>query len=332
MPPRPTAVPSPLPSPDAGPEPDPAPGLDATAEPEPAEAPVAEPEGEAPTEAVEAGVEPEVDPFTPLNEVPAPLQAHAKRMQADYTRKTQRLAAERKALEPVREAATVVQRFWTDPQYAESVLRHRAQSLGLTVSRPGAGPPAGNGAGTPPPGAPSPDTPPADYIQRIEARLSPELQWMAPELAAATWAGVSTLVHPLLAKDQQRDQQAVTDARAASLAALTHAYPGWEAHQEDMQALDEWLASGAASHPRFGSRSAFLLKAVAGPGAAVAEAARRMAEAGKARTTTGTSGRTAIPNIADRVRSAKTHREAVQIAADYAIAKLKASGELPAEE
>lgn len=320
--------------------------------PPPAPVPVAEdalvPEGEAPddaapaegdapaaeaTRAADTPAAPVVDEFTPLTEVPEPLRPHARRMQADYTKKTQQLAELRRSLEPVKESAAVVQRFWQDPEYAETILRQRAQQLGYTLARPGAGQPTPNGPGTPPPGAPSSaDSPPPAFVQELEASLSPELRWMAPAMAPALWKGVAHLLHPVLQKDQARDQEQTAATESAITEALSQSFPGWEAYAADMQALDAFLQSGKPTHPRFGSRKACLYRLAAGPGAAASEATRRMAEAAKARTTTGTAARTTVPNIADRVRKAKTTSEAMQIAAAHAVETLKASGQLPAEE
>src|SRR5690242_16598719 len=83
----------------AGPEP-------TAAEPEPAQ--TVEP---TPSQEVDSGAAPAepVDSFTPINpdDLPDELKPFAKQLQADYTRKTQQLAEQRKALEALGD---------TDPQ------------------------------------------------------------------------------------------------------------------------------------------------------------------------------------------------------------------------
>ena len=52
------------------------------------------------------------------------------KMQGAYTRKTQGIAS-------VRNAAQIVDRFNTDPEFARQTILSRAQQLGLTIQQPG---------------------------------------------------------------------------------------------------------------------------------------------------------------------------------------------------
>jgi hypothetical protein len=103
----------------------------------------------APSEGVaDAGAAPAepVDSFTPINpdDLPEELQALARQLQGDYTRKTQALAEQRKAFEAfgdadprqVLEAYEFTQNLQSDPQYALRVhqeLTRALQAEGLTL-------------------------------------------------------------------------------------------------------------------------------------------------------------------------------------------------------
>ena len=97
---------------------------------------------------VDAGAapEPSVDSFTPINpdDLPDELKPFAKQLQADYTRKTQQLAEQRKAFEAfgdadpsqVLEAWQFTQNLQNDPQYALRVhqeLTRALQAEGLSL-------------------------------------------------------------------------------------------------------------------------------------------------------------------------------------------------------
>ena len=95
----------------------------------------------------------------------------------------------------VRDKAALVDRFWSDPAFARESIQSRAQQLGITLP-PTAGASAPAGTGT------SGAEPPREFLAAIEAKLSPELRWMAPALASATWEATRSVVAPL----QQRTQ------------------------------------------------------------------------------------------------------------------------------
>ena len=66
--------------------------------------------------------------FDPAN-LPPELQDQWKRMQGAYTKKMQKLAG-------AREAASIVERFNSDPDYARQIILQRAQQMGLSLGQP----------------------------------------------------------------------------------------------------------------------------------------------------------------------------------------------------
>ncbi len=120
----------------AGPEPTAAEPEPQTVEPVPSQG--VDPEGAAPAEPA--------DSFTPINpdDLPDELKPFARQLQADYTRKTQALAEQRKAFEAfgdadpsqVLEAWNFTQNLQSDPQYALRVhqeLTRALQAEGLSL-------------------------------------------------------------------------------------------------------------------------------------------------------------------------------------------------------
>ncbi len=107
---------------------------------------------------------------------------------------------------------------------------------------------------------------------------------------------------------------------------LTTKLPGWEAHEDEMAELQTFLKSGAMRHPKFGSRLEILANVVTGNALATKTVTQRMADAGRARTTTGQSGRQVVPNVSERIRNAKSTNEAILEAAKAAEAALFEQG------
>lgn len=253
-----------------------------------------------------------VEDFISPADLPAEVQPHFKRMQAAYTRKMQALAGERDKVD-------LVTRFRSDPEFARQLIQAEAHRMGLTLQAPPAAPgqPAtSNGQSAPPP----------ELIARIEASLSPDMKWMAPQMAAATWASTQMYTLPLHQKSQQADQEARNEQYQALAAQLSDMLPGWEAHETDMSDLLGWIKSPALTHPRFGSKLELLYHAVTRNAAAVRTATQRMTDASRARSTTGQSGRSSAPNITDRVRKAATTREAWDLAIQHAQEEARRQG------
>lgn len=232
------------------------------------------------------------------------------KMQGAYTRKTQNIAE-------LRNQAAIVNRFNSDPEFARQTIQQRAQQLGLNLASPSqqAGPM--NGASK---------TMPPDLVEAVKANLSPELQWMAPALAASQWAGMQMALQPI-AEQQAQSARSTRDQEYESMAAqLSEKAPGWEQHEEEMQHLLTFLQSPKMSDRRWGNKLELLHRLTSGDGQATAEAARRMGQAAKSRAVAGSPMAAQTVNIAEQVRKPKNSQEAWDIAAKHAVAELARQG------
>lgn len=233
-----------------------------------------------------------------------------RKMQGAYTRKSQSLAK-------VRDAATIVERFNSDPEFARQTIFSRAQQLGLQVQHPGqsAGLQAGASKAMPP-----------ELVEAVKSNLSPELQWMAPALAASQWAGMQMALQPIQ-EQQAQTVRSTRDQEYETLASqLSEKAPGWEAHEDDMNGLLGFLQSPKMSDRRWGNKLELLHKMVSGDGQATAEAARRMGQAARSRTVAGSPMAANPPNIAEQVRKPKNMQDAWSIAAKHAISEMERQG------
>ena len=282
--------------------------------------------GDEPAPSLEpAGNVPAGDPAPAIEEsfidpasLPEELKPHWKRMHGQYTK----FAQERKAL---REAQAMVERFNNDPTFAYQTIQQRAAAMGYQLVQPGQ-----NGQGQ----QPSPVTQgqgngeiPEQFVQAIQAKLPPELHWMAPSIAQATYGAVQAGLRPLQdqqqkEKVQQRDQ--MFDEQEAK---MTEKYPGWEQHEGDMTKLNSWLQSDSLSHPMYGSKLEMLYKMATDQAASVSEAAKRLNAAAKNRTSSSQVTSHSAPNINSRVRDRKlSNNDAWDAAAKFAIDHVKGQG------
>jgi hypothetical protein len=250
------------------------------------------------------------DAFFDAAQLAPELQDQWKRMQGAYTKKMQKLAG-------AREAASIVERFNSDPEFARQTIQQRAAQLGLQLGQPSQQ--GMNGQG-------HEEKPPEQFVDAVRANLSPELQWMAPSLAKSQWAAAKMMIQPL--KEQQaqtarstRDQEYDTLAEQ-----LAQKAPGWEEHEDDMDSMLAFLQSPKMTDRRFGSKLELLHRLVTGEGQANATAARRMAEAGRFRNPAGQPMATPVADVSQQVKSAKTNQDAFDAAAKFAVAQLAKNG------
>ena len=282
---------------------------DGTAEQSVTDQTVTDQTGSTTTEGSEQSFLSDADLVAKIKANPELSQIYGK-MQGAYTRKTQTLAQ-------AREAAQLVERFNSDPEFARQTILSRAGQLGLNLAQPGQQPGhAQNTAKTMPP----------DLVEAVKANLSPELQWMAPALAASQWAGMQMALQPI--KEQQETvSRSTRNQQYDTLAAqLSEKAPGWEQHEEEMNALLAFLQSPQMTDRRFGSKLDLLHRLVAGEGQATAEAARRMGQAVKTRMPAGQPMASPQPNVAELVRKPKQNQEAWDVAAKFAISELQRQG------
>src|SRR3990167_466830 len=224
------------------------------------------------------------------------------KMQGAYTRKTQGIAK-------VRDAASTVERFNSDPDFARQTILQRAAQLGMHVG--------GQQAATPQAQA-SAQVPP-ELVESVRGQLGDELKWMAPMLAASQWAGMQYALGPI--KQQQADTMRTTfDQQFDQLAdSLSEKAPGWEQHEDDMDGLLAFLKSDKMTDRRWGSKLELLYRAVVGPGMATAQAGRN-------KVSTGQATATAPPDISAQVRQPKNMQDAWDIAAKHAVSVLEKQG------
>lgn len=258
---------------------------------------------------------PEKESFIDPSELPEELKPHWKRMHRAYTKVMQG----RKDLE---EKAALVDRFGSDPNFALQTIQQAAAQMGYQLTKAQAAQVAATAAAEA--GVPS------ELVEAVKARLTPELQWMAPQLAAGQWAGMQVALKPQQER-QEADRKAQRESQFAELSEeLTEAAPGWEEHEDEMNALLEFLRSDTMTHRKYGSKLKLLYNLATGNAAAVGEAIRRQGEAARARTTSGQAGRGAGPNIEKTVRDRKlTETEAWGKAAEFAVQELERHGMKP---
>lgn len=251
------------------------------AAPEPETPPAAEP-------AASPEAAPSVEEYYRLSEdqlagLPPEVQGHLRRVhkdfQAAYTRKTQALAEERRRLET-----------------------------------PPAAPPT---AMPPPPAAPVTAAPP-EYVEMRRKTLRPELQWMAEDLALGDFQRDQAMQQRYLTPLAQTLQAQQLAARQASYHEvkedLSARHPGWEAHEDEMVELVQFLQSPALKHPKYGNKLELIYRMVNGGQVqqqAVQQMLAKTAQAATAKSTvSGPAGRSTVPDTEERIRSAKSDTDA----------------------
>jgi hypothetical protein len=268
----------------------------------------------APTPATEPTVESFINPA----DLPEELKPHWKSMHRAYTKA-------REEIKSRTEDIKFLDQYRSNPEVARQVLEAEARRLGLSLAT-GSQPTNGqaNGTETATTSANAEGVPP-QLVKAIEDQLPPELKWMAPAQAAASWAATRLAVGPLVQKDQAKEKAAVEAEYDRLAEELSTTAPGWEEHETKMNELLAFLKSPALHHPTFGSKLSLLHGVVTKDARARVAAAESMAAAVRNRASTGQSGRSVTPNITEQVLRAKRGDD-IQIAAQYAIDQLKAQG------
>ena len=259
-----------------------------------------------------------VDSFINPSELPEELKPHWSRMHRAYTKGREEINAGKADLE-------FLSRFRSDPAFARQVVQQEAARLGLplTAGSQPASQTNGTQAATTPAHA---EGVPPELVREIEDALPPELKWMAPAQALASWRATQRAVAPLVQESQQTKHAARLSEYDRLAEELSASAPGWEEHEKPMNELLAFLRSPALTHPTFGNKLALLHGVVTKDARATVAAVTRMGDAVRNRTSTGHSGRSVTPNIAEQVRSAKNNDEAMRLASQHAIETLKAQG------
>lgn len=271
------------------------------------------------TPAAETPAAPHDESFIDPSQLPDEIKPHWKRMHAAYTKT-------REELKSGRQAYSEIQKFYSDLDYQERILQQVATQRGYKLVRPNeqttapSASPAGQPAGQAP----------ADFVQKIEARLPPELKWMAPSLAATQWEGIQAAMQPLMQERQAEKQSSKAQEYETAASELGGKFPGWEAEEDNMNELLGFLQGGSMRHPKFGNRLEVLYKAaqlLAGhQGHVVQEYGKRTAEAARSRTVSSNAARPSVENYAEQIRKAPNARDAFAIAAKVGMEEAKRLG------
>lgn len=271
------------------------------------------------TPAAETPAAPQEESFIDPSQLPDDIKPHWKRMHAAYTKT-------REDLKRGREAYSEIQKFYSDLDYQERILNQVATQRGYKLVRPGEQPTAQPSANSSSPAGQAPQ----DFVQKIEARLAPELKWMAPTLAATQWEAIQSAVAPLMEERQRETQSKQVQERDAAEMELGGKFPGWEAEEENMNELQGFLQSNAMRHPKFGNRLEVLYKAaqlLAGhQGHVVQDYAKRTADAARSRTVSSNAAKPSLENYQERIRKAPNQRDAFAIAAQVGLEEAKRLG------
>lgn len=253
----------------------------------------------APAKEIEAEGEDELRLMTDVEiaALPADLQKEAKALrktfQAAYTKKTQNLAE-------IRKQAEFADKFQNDPDFRAQTLRQYQQA---PTTQAGATAQVGQV--------------PPQYVAARKASLPAELQWMAEPLATGDYqrdlAFYQTYIQPMQRDSATEKQNRATETYKAAQSELEDLHPGWDASEDDMVELVEFLKSPALRHERFGNKLELLYRLVAGEKAQAREtqtAIERTAQAAKNKSVTSSGSRGTRSNLEDRIRKTKTSDEA----------------------
>jgi hypothetical protein len=278
-----------------------------------------EPTGEATasaTPAAETPAAPHEESFIDPSQLPDELKAHWKRMHGAYTKT-------REELKRGREAYSEVQKFYSDPDYQDRILRQVATQRGYQIVDPRQQAQASSSAPT---SSQPAGQAPQEFVQKIEARLAPELKWMAKSLADAQWEGIQ----PLIQERHQETQSKHAQDYEAAASELGNKFPGWEAEEDNMSELLGFLQGKSMRHPKFGNRLEVLYKAsqlLAGhQGHVVQEYGKRTAEAARSRTVSSNAARPSLENYSEQIRKAPKSSDAWEIAQKVAIEEARKMG------
>lgn len=269
------------------------------------------------TPAEPAKAESFIDPST----LPPELKSHWSSMHRAYTKKLEALNGRKGDLD-------FLDQYRSNPDVARQVLQQEAARLGYTLAT-GTQPANGHTNGSPAAAtsAPAEGVPP-DVLKAAQEMLPPELQWMAPYQAALAWRTARMATAPLVQESQQTKQAAYLEKVREARSAVDGIAPGWlEDNKADFSELLAYLSDdNRLDHPKFGNKFTLLHGVLTGGARARVQAAESMAAAVRNKSTTGQSGRSVTPNIADQVRNAPNNTAAIDIAAKAAIESLKAQG------
>lgn len=241
--------------------------------------------------------------------LPAELQPIFKALQASYTKKMQGLAE-------VQKKGDLVDRFYSDPTFADQTLQQWAAQRGYQIVLAGQ-----QGAQQSQGGQPGRASP--QIVEALKQSLPPELQWMSeslgPALSQVLNQQMAQVIDPLNQYQQQQvraQRESEYDRHAEELSAHI---PHWQEHEDTMAEINSFLLSPAMNHPKFGNKLELLYNAATANAAARAKVSQRMTDAVKNRSTQARNGSRPAPDIGKTVSGAKTSGDAFRAAAQFAL-------------
>ena len=213
-----------------------------------------------------------------------------KRLLGAYTQKTQQLAE-------LRRKADFSDRLQSDESLQRELYQRLHQQFGQQ-------PPASGQ----PPTVPAP----AQYVQLRKQTLPAELQWMAESLAQGDYqrdlAIYQGYIQPLQGQLQDSKKETLDREYKTVETAFAERNPGWDAHEDTMVELLDFLKAPTLTHPTFGNKLELLYRVVTGDtteAKAVQKVFEKTAEAARARSVTSSGGRSSAPNLEQRIRDRK---------------------------
>lgn len=240
-----------------------------------------------------------IDPAT----LPDDLKPHWSRMTQAHNRRLDAIKEREAELGQLEQKADVVDRFYSDPQYAQQVIQQMAGQLGMQLVPQGQQP-VGTTAQT---GQGMTDS----VLDKANAAFAerPDLQFLAPMVAKVAQAiaeeKAQEAVQPFRQQQEAQAQQHRRQEYQQAVGQLSEQVPGWEEHEDDMlsvwQFLQQAAQGGSMLHPRYGSVLGLLHRLATGDAAATAEAGRRMQRSLTSRTTTGSAAPAPAPNVLEQI-------------------------------
>lgn len=247
--------------------------------------------------------QPLLDPAT----LPEELRPHWARMTRAYNQRLDRMRAREAEINDLEQRASIVDQFNQNPF---GTLQQLAGQYGYRLESS-----QGSGSG----GQNSPSNVPDRVLQRTREafRNSPDLAFLAPQIAEAVWNVSQDMVAPMQQQQTQQQQQARQREHEEALEILDEVAPGWNDREDEMAGLLQFLKGalngGSLRHPRYGHVYEMAYRAITGNAAATATAGRRFAEA--ARNSTSTGRQRSVPvDVQQQLSKAGSMQDKLQIA------------------
>jgi hypothetical protein len=246
--------------------------------------------------------QPLLDPAT----LPEELRPHWSRMTKAYNQRLDRMRARESEIDDLERRAGIVDQFNANPF---GTLQQLAQQYGYRLESSQGGGGQQNGQ----------SNVPERVLQRTREafRNSPDLAFLAPQIAEAVWNVSQDMVAPMQQQQTQQQQQARQKEHEEALEILDEIAPSWHDREDEMAGLLNFLKGalngGSLRHPRYGHVYEMAYRAITGNAAATATAGRRFAAA--ARNATSTGRQRSVPvDVQQQLTKAGSMQDKLQIA------------------